>query len=87
MQKALERRLKIIVVINKIDRGDARANDVLEEIYDLFFDLDADESQIEFPVIYAIGRIGAPHADFSGSHAAGVGMLAGHGHADFGAAA
>ena len=58
LRKALEAKLKIIVVINKIDRKDARVQEVLNEIYDLFIDLDATESQIEFPVIYAIGRDG-----------------------------
>ncbi|MBI2067670.1 MAG: translational GTPase TypA [Deltaproteobacteria bacterium] len=58
LKKALEARLKIIVVINKIDRKDARPREVLDEIYSLFIDLDADESQIEFPVLYAIGRDG-----------------------------
>ncbi|HSR12309.1 MAG TPA: GTP-binding protein, partial [Thermodesulfobacteriota bacterium] len=58
LKKALEGGLKIIVVINKIDRKDARPAEVLNEIYDLFFDLDADEEQIEFPVLYAVGREG-----------------------------
>ena len=58
LKKALEAELKIIVVINKIDRKDARPKEVLDEIYDLFFDLDATEAQIDFPVLYAIGREG-----------------------------
>jgi len=58
LKKALEAHLKIIVVINKIDRKDARPQAVLDEIYDLFIDLDADDSQIDFPVLYAIGREG-----------------------------
>ena len=58
LKKALERGLKIIVVINKIDRQDARITDVLEEIYDLFIDLDANDDQIDFPIAYAIGREG-----------------------------
>ena len=56
--KALEQNHKIIVVINKIDRPDARIAEVLDEVYDLFFDLEATEEQIEFPVLYAIGREG-----------------------------
>ena len=56
LRKALEAGLKIIVVINKIDRKDARAQEVLNEVYDLFIDLDATEEQLEFPVLYAIGR-------------------------------
>ncbi|MDL1871107.1 translational GTPase TypA [Deltaproteobacteria bacterium PRO3] len=58
LKKALEGHLKIIVVINKIDRKDARPQEVLNELYDLFIDLDADETQIEFPILYAIGREG-----------------------------
>lgn len=58
LEKALSQKLKIIVVINKIDRADARIEEVLDEVYDLFFDLDATEEQIEFPVLYAIGRDG-----------------------------
>lgn len=58
LRKALQAGLRIIVVVNKIDRKDARAPEVLNEIYDLFIDLDANEEQIEFPVLYAIGREG-----------------------------
>ncbi len=58
LKKALEARLPIIVVVNKIDRGDARPQAVLNEVYDLFIDLDADEAQLEFPIFYAIGRQG-----------------------------
>jgi GTP-binding protein len=58
LKKALENRLTVIVVVNKIDRKDARPQEVLNEVYDLFIDLDATEEQIEFPVLYAIGREG-----------------------------
>ena len=58
LKKALQANLKIIVVINKIDRPDARIQEVLDEIYDLFIDLDATDTQIDFPVLYAIGRDG-----------------------------
>ncbi len=58
LKKALEAHLKIIVVVNKIDRKDARPQEVLDEVYSLFIDLDADDNQIEFPVLYAIGRDG-----------------------------
>ena len=58
LMKALESRLAPIIVINKIDRPDARPDAVLDEIYSLFIDLDATEDQLEFPVIYAIGRQG-----------------------------
>ncbi len=58
LKKALESRKKIIVVINKIDRSDARPDEVHSEIIDLFIDLDATEDQLEFPLLYAIGRQG-----------------------------
>ncbi|MBL0331475.1 MAG: translational GTPase TypA [Chlorobiota bacterium] len=58
LKKALEGKKKIIVVVNKIDRQDARPQEVLNEIYDLFIDLEANDEQIEFPVLYAIGRDG-----------------------------
>ena len=58
LRKALERRLTPIVVINKIDRPDARIQEVLNEIYDLFIDLDATEEQLDFPVLYTSARAG-----------------------------
>jgi len=58
LMKALEANLKPIVVINKIDRPDARPQEVLNEIYDLFIDLDAREDQLDFPVFYAIAKTG-----------------------------
>ena len=58
LKKALEAGLKMIIIINKIDRKDARPQEVLNAIYDLFIDLGADEDQIDFPVLYAIGRDG-----------------------------
>ncbi len=63
LSKALEAKLPPIVVINKIDRPDARPQEVLNEIYDLFIDLDADESQLEFPVLYAVARAGTATTD------------------------
>ncbi len=56
LRKALEQKLPVIAVINKIDRKDARPGEVLGELYDLFIDLDATDEQLEFPVLYAIGR-------------------------------
>ncbi len=56
--KALEAKLTPIIVVNKIDRQDARPEAVLDEIYDLFIDLDANEDQLDFPVVYAVGRDG-----------------------------
>jgi len=58
LKKTLDRGLPVIVAVNKIDRKDARVEEVLNEIYDLFIDLDASEEQLEFPVLYAIGREG-----------------------------
>lgn len=58
LRKTLEAGLPVIVVINKIDRKDARPQEVLNEVYDLFIDLGANEEQLEFPVLYAIGREG-----------------------------
>ncbi len=58
LMKALESRLKPIVVINKIDRPDARIQEVLNEVYDLFIDLDATEDQLDFPVIYTNAKLG-----------------------------
>lgn len=58
LKKTLEAGLPVIVVINKIDRKDARPQEVLNEVYDLFIDLDANEEQLDFPVLYAIGRDG-----------------------------
>ncbi|KAF2777788.1 translational GTPase TypA [Streptomyces coelicoflavus] len=58
LRKALSQRLPIILCINKTDRPDARIDEVVNETYDLFLDLDADEEQIEFPIVYACGRDG-----------------------------
>ena len=63
LRKALERGLPPIVVLNKIDRTDARPKEVLNEVYDLFIDLDATEDQIEFPVLYANAREGLATTD------------------------
>jgi GTP-binding protein len=63
--KALADGLAILVCINKVDRPDARADEVLQEIYDLFIDLGADEEQLDFPVLYACARDGYCHREFS----------------------
>ena len=65
LRKALERGLPPIVVLNKIDRADARPKEVLNEVYDLFIDLDATEDQIEFPVLYANARDGIATTDLA----------------------
>jgi GTP-binding protein len=58
LRKALEARLPVILVINKVDRPDARIAEVVDEVYELFLDLDADESQIEFPIVYTNAKAG-----------------------------
>src|SRR6187551_3537439 len=63
LRKALERRLAPIVVINKIDRSDARVQAVLNEVYDLFIDLDATEDQLDFPILYTNARQGTATTD------------------------
>ena len=63
LRKALEARLPIILVVNKIDRPDARVEDVVNEVYELFLDLDADESQIDFPIVYCNAREGKVSVD------------------------
>ncbi len=59
--KAMERGHKVIVCVNKIDRHDARPEEVLQEVYDLFIDLDADDEQLDFPVLFAIAKEGIAH--------------------------
>ncbi len=58
LRKALEARLPVILVVNKVDRPDARIDEVVNEVYELFLDLDADETQIEFPIVYSNARAG-----------------------------
>ena len=58
LQKAMARRLPVVVALNKIDRGDARPTQVLDDVYELFMDLGADEHQIEFPVVYTNAKAG-----------------------------
>jgi len=65
LQKALNKNLPIILVINKIDRSDARIDEVVNEVYDLFIDLDANDEQIEFPIIYTNAKDGVSHIELS----------------------
>ena len=58
LRKALENRLPVILVVNKVDRPDARIAEVVDEVYELFLDLDADEEQIDFPIVYCNARAG-----------------------------
>ena len=63
LRKALEARLPVILVVNKVDRPDARIDEVVNEVYELFLDLDADESQIEFPIVYCNAKAGRASVD------------------------
>ncbi len=63
LRKALEARLPVILVINKVDRPDARINEVVDEVYELFLDLDADHDQIDFPIVYANAKAGLATRD------------------------
>ena len=65
LQKAMARHLPVVVAINKIDRGDARPAEVLDEIYELFIDLGADDHQIEFPVVYTNAKLGTATRDLA----------------------
>ncbi len=65
LKKALELKLLPILVINKIDRADARIKEVLNEVYDLFIDLDADEEQLEFPIVYTNAKSGVAKLDIN----------------------
>src|SRR6202158_5948652 len=66
LQKALAAKLPPIIVLNKIDRADARPSAVLDEIYDLFIDLDANEDQLDFPVLYTNAKTGVAHRKLGG---------------------
>ncbi|MBT3517877.1 MAG: translational GTPase TypA, partial [Candidatus Marinimicrobia bacterium] len=63
LKKALEKDLPIILIINKIDRADSRIEEVVNEVYDLFIDLDATDEQIEFPILYTIAKDGVAHLE------------------------
>ncbi len=63
LRKALEAHLPVVLVINKVDRPDARIKEVVDEVYELFLDLDADEHQIEFPIVYCNAREGSASLD------------------------
>ena len=65
LRKALEARLPVILVINKIDRPDARIAEVIDEVYELFLDLEADESQIDFPIVYTNAKAGTATLDLN----------------------
>jgi GTP-binding protein len=63
LRKALEARLPVILVVNKIDRPDARISEVIDEVYELFLDLEADETQIDFPIVYTNAKAGTATLD------------------------
>jgi GTP-binding protein len=63
LRKALEARLPVILVVNKVDRPDARIDEVVDEVYELFLDLDADEEQIDFPIVYCNAKAGHASLD------------------------
>src|SRR5947199_2194363 len=63
LRKALELKLPVVLVVNKVDRPDARITEVVNEVYELFLDLDADESQIEFPIVYTNAKLGRAGSD------------------------
>src|SRR5690349_5930942 len=63
LRKALELKLPVVLVVNKIDRPDARIGEVVDEVYELFLDLDADESQIDFPIVYTNAKAGRASLD------------------------
>src|SRR5579864_2877306 len=65
LRKALERRLPVILVVNKVDRPDARIDEVVDEVYELFLDLEADEVQIEFPIVYTNAKAGTATLDLA----------------------
>jgi GTP-binding protein len=64
LRKALEAKLPVVLVVNKVDRSDARVAEVIDEVYELFLDLDADEHQIEFPIVYCNAKAGAASLDY-----------------------
>jgi GTP-binding protein len=68
LRKALEAHLPVILVINKVDRPDARVAEVVDEVYELFLDLDADEKQIEFPIVYCNAKAGVASLSYDATH-------------------
>src|SRR6202045_1403119 len=68
LRKALEAHLPVILVVNKVDRPDARVAEVVDEVYELFLDLDADDTQIEFPIVYCNAKAGRASLKYDPSH-------------------
>jgi GTP-binding protein len=71
LRKALEAKLPVILVINKVDRPDARVAEVVDEVYELFLDLDADEQQIDFPIVYCNAKAGVASLEYDPSKVGG----------------
>ncbi len=76
LRKALEAHLPVILVVNKVDRPDARVAEVIDEVYELFLDLDADEQQIEFPIVYCNAKAGVASLEYEPGKAFEQGDLA-----------
>ncbi len=76
LRKALEAHLPVILVVNKVDRPDARVAEVVDEVYELFLDLDADEQQIEFPIVYCNAKAGVASLEYEPGKAFAQGDLA-----------
>ena len=68
LRKALEAHLPVILVVNKVDRPDARVAEVIDEVYELFLDLDADEKQIDFPIVYCNAKAGRASLKYDPGH-------------------
>ncbi len=77
LRKTLEARLPVILVVNKVDRPDARVAEVIDEVYELFLDLDADESQIEFPIVYCNAKAGVASLEYDESVTRAAAVAAG----------
>src|SRR6204780_5088480 len=71
LRKALEAHLPVVLVVNKVDRPDARIAEVIDEVYELFLDLDADEKQIDFPIVYCNAKAGRASLKYDAGHAIG----------------
>ncbi len=76
LRKALEAKLPVILVVNKVDRSDARVAEVIDEVYELFLDLDADEQQIEFPIVYCNAKAGVASLHYEAGEKLDSGNLA-----------
>ena len=76
LRKALESKLPVILVVNKVDRSDARVAEVVDEVYELFLDLDADEHQIEFPIVYCNAKAGVASLTYKEGEQLAAGSLA-----------